>query len=38
MAIGSGLYDRVMHVTADLRRGLWGEKGCPEWDTKFTQI
>jgi len=37
MAISSDLHDRVKHVAAELRRDLRGEKGCPEWGTKFTR-
>lgn len=38
MAINSDLHDRIKQVAAELRRDLWGEKGCPEWGAKFTQI
>lgn len=38
MAISSELHERIKQVAADLRRELWGEKGFPEWGTKFTQI
>ena len=37
-AIGSGLRDRDMYVTAHLRRGLWGQRMCPERGAKSTQI
>ena len=38
MAIGSELHERIKRVATDLRQELWGEGGCPEWGTKFTQI
>jgi len=38
MAISSELHERIKRMATDLRRELWGEKGFPEWGTKFTQI
>ena len=29
---------RLAEVAAELRQLIYGEQGCPEWGTKFTQI
>lgn len=36
MAINQQLRDRIAAMAVDLRRELWGPKGCPPWGTKFT--
>ena len=38
MTISSQLRQRIRDVAGELRRELYGEQGCPEWGTKFTEM
>ena len=38
MALSKQLQDRIEAVAADLRKELYGPKGCPPWGTKFVEM
>jgi hypothetical protein len=38
MAISPELQQRIRSMVRDVRKELYGEQGCPEWGTKFTEM
>jgi hypothetical protein len=38
MAISQELHERIKVFAAELRQGIYGESGAPQWGTRFTEI
>lgn len=38
MTISPQLRQKIGSIVGELRQELFGEKGCPQWGTKFTQM